>query len=117
MSDEMSWMCPKCQKQWRAEAPTSCPACSSFAAPTLLGRIGQDLEQERKILNGLAWLCEQGKEGRIAHEIGNASRALTEAIELIKLYESGEKLPTLEEMRGILVRPNGKISEDADRKE
>jgi hypothetical protein len=55
----------------------------------LLGRIGDDLQQERKILNGLAWLCDQGEEGRVGHEIMNASRALTEAIELIKLYRSG----------------------------
>jgi hypothetical protein len=33
MSDEMSWMCPKCGKTWRAKAPTICQACSSFAAP------------------------------------------------------------------------------------
>ena len=72
----------------------------------LLGRIGDDLEQERKILNGLAWLCNQGEEGRVGHEIMNASRALTEAIELIKLYRSGVKLPTLEQVREISMRPN-----------
>lgn len=76
---------------------------SALPSATLLGRIGDDLEQERILLNGLAFLCEQGNEGRIAHEIGKASQALTAAIELIKLYESGEKLPTLAEMRGILV--------------
>lgn len=36
MSDELSWMCPKCGKTWRAEPPSSCPTCSSFAAPALL---------------------------------------------------------------------------------
>ena len=90
------------------EQPQASPvvACSD-----LLGRIGDDLEQERKILNGLAWLCDQHQEKRIAHEIGNASRALTEAIELIKLYRSGEKLPTLEEIRGLFLRPkNDQVS-------
>lgn len=56
---------------------------SSLPSPTLLGRIGNDLKQEHKILNGLAWLCEQGKEGHIAQEIRNASRTLAVAIELI----------------------------------
>ena len=78
------------------------------ASGALLGCAVRQLDKLHDKLGLVADRCDEGGEGRIAFEVRQAMRQITNTTDLAKLYISGKPLPTLASVRGILKQPNEK---------
>lgn len=79
-------------------------ASAELRSKELLGCVKLELEMIDSTLAALRKKCERGNEGRIGFEIGQTQRTIENTVELIGVYRSGKKLPTLASMRGIFKR-------------